>query len=96
MHQVFKQTLKKCLKTNKDTYLALLQIRSTPLRSGVPRHETLFFNHFIRGIIPVIKRASINANNDDDYCEALVERQENADTNNDTLRTGRCEAMEPS
>ena len=34
----------------------------------------------------VINRAPINANNDDDQCEVLLERQEKADNDYDTLR----------
>ena len=36
--------------------------------------------------MPVVNRVPINSNNDDDHCEALVEREEKADRNYDTLR----------
>ena len=46
----------------------------------------LLLIHSIWGIMLVINRTQINTNNEDDYYEALVERQEKADKSYDTLR----------
>ena len=78
-------TSKKYFNTNNDTYLALLQRRSTPLGSGLPSPATSLYNQAIRGIMPVINRVPINSTNDCDHYEALVEGKENADKNYDTV-----------
>ena len=39
-----KCTLKKCIETNEDIHIALLQIRSTPLEPCLPNPATLLFN----------------------------------------------------
>ena len=68
---------------NSDTYLALLQVTSIPIKPGLPSPATLLFNHLhIRGI----NRVSINANNDNEDFEALVERQRVKTKNYDTMR----------
>ena len=87
MHQIHEVDTQECLDTRADACLVLLQVRSIPLRYGVPSLAALLFNHPIRGIIPVINRTPINANNDVDHYEALVERQVKSDKNYDTLRT---------
>ena len=43
--KIIKHTMKKCIETNEDIHLALLQIRSTPLEPGLPSPATLLFNH---------------------------------------------------
>ena len=79
-----KQTLKKCLNTNTYTYLALLQVTSTPPGPGLPSPVTLLYNHPVRNIMPVIKRELINANNNDDHYGTLVEIQVKGDKKCDT------------
>ena len=59
--------LKKCVDTNADQHILLLQIRSTPLGQGVPNLATLLFNHPIRDIMPILNRPPLNTNNDDDH-----------------------------
>ena len=66
-----KQILKKYSETNSDMYLALLQMRSTPARPGLPSPATSL-KCPIRGIMPVIHRVPINTSNDDDHYEALM------------------------
>ena len=56
-------------------HIAYLQIRSTPLWSGLPSPATLLFNHPIRGIMPIHSRLLISTNNDDQCYEILVKRQ---------------------
>ena len=45
--------------------LALLQIRSTPMRAGLPSPATLLFYRTIRGLLPQMNREPTNINNDD-------------------------------
>ena len=80
----------KMLITNADTFLALLQIRSTQLRLGSPSPATVLFNHPVISIMPVINRAPFNTNNSDNHYEAFLEGQEKADKNYDTLRNCNC------
>ena len=75
----------KSFECNVDTYLPLLHIRSTQFGPGLPSPATLLFNCTFRGMMPIIKRAPINANSHGDHYESLVERQERADKNYDTL-----------
>ena len=75
-----KWLLKKCFNTTTDTFLFLLQVRSTSL--GI----TLLFNCPKNGIMPVINRSPINTKNDDAHCGELVETQAKADKNYDTLK----------
>ena len=76
----------KCIDTNTNTHIALLQIRSTPLGQGLPSPATLLFNHPIKGIMPILNRPPVHTNNNDDHYETLVERQAKADKYYDTLR----------
>ena len=69
-----KQSIEKCIDTRSDIHIALLQIRSTPLGSGLPNPAMLLFNHQIMGIVPIVNRPPINSNNDDENFEALVKR----------------------
>ena len=70
-----KHTMKKCIKTNEDIHVALLQIRSIPLEPVLLSPATLLFNNSIQGIMPIINRLPINSDNDDEHYEALVNRQ---------------------
>ena len=71
--------MKKCNKTNAETYVALLQIRATQLEPGLPSPVTLLFNCSIQGIMPIINRLPINSDNDDVHFEALVNRKAKTD-----------------
>ena len=42
---IYKAYYEKCIKTNEDIHVALLQIRVTPLKPGLPSPATLLFNH---------------------------------------------------
>ena len=57
------------------THLPSLKIRSTLFGPNIPNPATPLFNCPIWDIMPVINRAPINANNNDDYYDALVGRK---------------------
>ena len=78
--------MKKCIKTNEDIHVALLQIRSTPLEPGLLIPATLLFSHPIQGIMPIINRLQINLDNDDKHYEELVNRQAKNNKKYDTAR----------
>ena len=61
-----KWTIKKCIDAKFDMYIALLQIRSSPLEPGLPSPATLLFNCPIRGVMPILNRLLISPINDDD------------------------------
>ena len=44
--------IKKCIQNNYDVNFALLQIRSTPVNTGIPSQATLLFNRPIRVLLP--------------------------------------------
>ena len=75
MYKIHKAYYEKCIKTNEDIHVALLQIRSTPLEPGLVRLATLLFNNPIQGIMPIINRLLINSDNDDEHYESLVNIQ---------------------
>ena len=75
MYTFVKYTLKKCFDTKSDPHIAQLQIRLTPLVQGPPSPATILFNCTIRGIMHIISRPPIGVNNDEEHCEALVNRQ---------------------
>ena len=58
-------TMKKCIETNEDIHITLLQIRATLLEPGLTSPATLLFNCPIQGIMPIINRLTINSDNDD-------------------------------
>ena len=78
--------LQKYIDTNTDTYLALLQIRSTALGQRLHSLATLLFNYSIIDSVPILNRLLLNTNTNDDHYEILVERQAKADKNYATLR----------
>ena len=86
MYKVHKVYHDKCIETNDDIHIALLQIRTTPLEPGLPSQVKLLFNHPIQGIMPIINRIPINSDNGDDHYEVLVKRQIRNDKNYDTAR----------
>ena len=62
-----KHTMKKCVKTNDDIHIALLQIRATPLEPRLPSPATLLFSCPMQGIMQIINRMPINSDNNDDH-----------------------------
>ena len=66
-----KHTMKKCIETNEDKHVALLQIRSASLEPGLLSPATLLFNCIIPGIMPIINRLPINLGNDEEHYEVL-------------------------
>ena len=77
-----KQTFKKCAKSGRDIYMALLQICTTPLGPGLPSLATLLFNRQVQGIMPVLDHKPIRQDYDDDHYGKLMDRQHKND--NDT------------
>ena len=73
----------KCLDTNNDVSLSLLQIRSTPIGAGLSP-AILLFNRPIRGLLFQMNRKSINIKNDDAQYEALKAYQDKYVKDNDT------------
>ena len=53
---------------------------------GLPSPATLLLNDPVRGIMPIINRALIGINNDDEHYRALVKRQMKNDKNHDPPR----------
>ena len=64
--------------------MTLLQIRTTPLGQGLPSLATLLFNCPVHGIMPVIDRKPVSADNDDKHHKKLMHRQGKSDPNDDT------------
>ena len=69
-----------------DVHIALLQIKTTTLRQGLPSLAALFFNHPVRGIVPVMDRPPINTDNDEEHHKALTNRQWRNYWGNDTFK----------
>ena len=78
-----KHTIKKCLDHGGDIHMALLQIWTTPLGQGLPSLATLLFNCLVHGVMPVIDRKPVSADNDDEHLVKLLHRQSKNDKNND-------------
>ena len=51
--------------------LALLQVTSTPIVTGLPIPVMLIFKRPISGLLPIKNRQSININNDDTHYKTL-------------------------
>ena len=66
---------KKCRQNNNDGNFALLQIRSTPVGTGIPSPAMLLLNRPIRVLLPQIGREPMNINKDDAYYETLNQGQ---------------------
>ena len=62
-----KCTIKKCSDSGGDIYMAMLQIRTTPLGQGLPSPAMLLFKCLVRNIMPVMDRPPINIDNDDEH-----------------------------
>ena len=86
MHQTPKIYTQRCHNTNSDIHLALLQIRVRPLGPELPSPARLLFNHPTRGIMPIINRILLSMDDDDEYHEALVEKQTKNDKKYDSAR----------
>ena len=76
----------KCTDTKSHIHIALLQIRWTPLWSGLPKPATLLFNHPVRGIMPIINRPLIKSSNDGYHYEEWLKRQMKNDKSHDASR----------
>ena len=60
-----------CIEANNDIYLALLEIRSTPVGMELPSPVTLLFNRAINVIMVRLKGMSINCDCDKDNHNTL-------------------------
>ena len=76
-----KHTMKKCIKTNDDIHIALLQIEP-----GLPGPAMLLFKYPVWDIVPIINRIPIYSDNVDVHYGALVNRQIRNNKNYDTAR----------
>ena len=65
MHKICEIHNQKCLYTNQDVSLALLQIQSTPIGAGLPSPAMLLFKRQIKSLLPQMLSEPININNDD-------------------------------
>ena len=63
-----------------------MQIRTTPLESGLPGPATLLFNHPVCGIMPIISILPIPSSNNNEHYEVLVTRQTRNNKNYVTSR----------
>ena len=85
-----KRTKNKCTENNKKTYLALLLIRSTLTRPGLPCPETILFNQPVKGILLRIVRSPLFNDYDEDYCNILKARQDKIIKNKGTPKEHTC------
>ena len=72
--------------SNTDIYLALLQIHSKPIESGLLSPASLLFMRPAIGILPKYSRLPILFNQDDDHYDVLLKRQSNADNIQEILK----------
>ena len=66
-----KCTIKNFPDDNDDINLALLQMRSIPIGTGLSSPVTALFNMSIRALLPQTNMEAINFNTDNEYYEAL-------------------------
>ena len=74
MQKISKHTIKKCLDTNQIN-LALLQIWSTPVGTGLPSPVTMLLNRQMWGLLLQMNGEAINVDNDTVHYEALEAQQ---------------------
>ena len=86
MHKFTKCTVKKLFDTFTDINLALLQMKSMAIESGIPCPATLLFNQPIRIIMQRLNRAPINYNYHKHHYHVLEERQNKANENDDFVK----------
>ena len=60
---------------NTNIYMALLQIRSTPISPRIQRWATLLFNRSARGLLPKLIRTPMLFDNNEKSHTAIVNRQ---------------------
>ena len=71
MHTIHEAHYQKCPDNNDDVNLALLQVRSTSIGTGLPCLATLLFNRPMRVLLPQMNREQINFNADDKHYDTL-------------------------
>ena len=84
VYKIYEMHNQKCLATNNDVSLALLQIRSVPTGAGLPSPAMLLFKRPIRELLSEMNRETININNDDTQYEAFKAHQDINVKDNDT------------
>ena len=89
MYKICKIHNYKCLDTNYNANLALLQTQSTPIYAVLPSPATVLFNRPISGLLPKLTREPINIYYSDAQYEALKLCQDkffkDSDTHKDSL-----------
>ena len=87
VHWICKRTMKKCFETNTDVNLALIQIRSTQIGTGLTSPATIPFSRLIEGILPKQNnRLLVLYYYDEDHYNAFKLRQGMPVKNNDTVK----------
>ena len=81
--KLIKRTMKKYYKTNVDTYMSLLQIRSTPIIPKIPSLATILFNRLVKGLLPRISSPPIMFDNDESN-HAAVKKEPSSLTQKET------------
>ena len=80
-----KCTMKRFFNSGGDIYIAMLQIRTTPLVQGLPSPATLLFNCPVRNSMLVMDRLLINTNNGGEHHKVLTNRLYRNDQGSDTF-----------
>jgi len=76
--QTVKRMLKKCKVDNKDPYLALLELRNTPIDEKIKSPAEIVFNRKPSGILPSFS-PNKSTNNTDHYKEIKIKLKERQD-----------------
>ena len=71
MYKISETHNQKCLETNQDVSVGLLQVRSTTIGAGLLSPATLLINRPIKDLLPQKYREHINVNNDNAQYKAL-------------------------
>ena len=77
--QFIKQIMEKYIETNTDAYLALLDIRSRQLGTGLLSLSALLFKRPARGLLLKFSRITVIFDNNDNHLAVLTKRQHSAD-----------------
>ena len=72
--------MKKCFETNANIFMALMQIRSTPICPRLPCPATLLFNRLTRDILPKFNRHPVLCNNDESNLISVLNDPKQAKT----------------
>ena len=76
----------KCPDTNNNVNLTSMQIRSTPISTGIPSPAMLLFNRPIRSLLSKMNNKHMNINSDDTQYEVLKAYQDKYGKDSDTCK----------